>query len=291
MFKIVCIPAYNEENTIKNVIERCKKFVDKVIVYDDGSTDQTYEIANKAGAIVLGNKQNFGKGRAMKVLFEYAKEKNVDVMITIDGDGQFIPEEIPILLKPILEKNIDIVIGYRFDDSIEMPVYRKIGNKVLDKFTSLASDLPFRDTQGGFRSYSKNAINSIEVTTDGFGIDSEILISASRKNLKIIEEKISVIYNTGGKTSSKSPIIHSSEVMGSILEKIAINHPLKYLGLPGLIMIMVGIVFGASVLITFNEIRYFSIPYTLISIGTAILGTILLLMAVVLYSISKMSKK
>lgn len=291
MKKIVCIPAYNEENTISDIIKRCKNFVDEIIVYNDGSIDKTSQIAKQAGAIVIENKENFGKGRAMKELFEYAKKNKVDVMITIDGDGQFLPEEIPKLLKPIFEEKADIVIGYRFDNNIQMPTYRKIGNKFLDKFTNLAADLPFRDTQGGFRSYSKKALELIEITTDGFGVDSEILISASKKKLNIVEEKISVIYNTGWKTSSKSPILHSTEVMSSILEKIAINHPLKYLGVPGSIMIVVGIIFGVYVLVTFNEIRYFSIPYTLVSIATVLLGTILILMSVVLFSISKMSKK
>ncbi len=291
MQKIAGIPAYNEEKVIEDVIQRCKKYVDIVVVCDDGSTDNTSKVATNAGAVVLQHKQNEGKGEAMKTIFAYAKKIDADVMISIDGDGQFLPEEIPKIAKPIIKDNVDIVIGYRFDDNEEMPSYRKIGNKILDKFTNLASELPFRDTQGGFRSYSKKAINSINITTKGFGVDSEILVDASKKGLKIVEEKVSVIYNTGNSTSTKSPISHSTEVIVSLLEIIAINHPLRYLGLPGMGLITVGVIFGVFVLITFNETRYFSIPFTLISMTTIMIGIILLLMSVVLFSISATQKR
>lgn len=291
MLKIVCIPAYNEGKKIGDVIKKCMKHADKVVVCDDGSKDNTSDVSSKAGAIVLKHEQNQGKGYAMKTLMNYAKKNDVDIMITMDGDGQFLPEEIPKIIKPIINEGADIVIGYRFDDDEEMPSYRKIGNKMLDKFTNLASELPFRDTQGGFRSYSKKAINAINITTDGFGVDSEILIDASKKELKIVEEKVTVIYNTGNSTSTKNPISHSSEVVISILESIAINHPLKYLGIPGIILIVIGIIFAAFVLITFNDIRYFSIPYTLVSMTTIMIGIILLLMSVVLFSIATIQRR
>jgi glycosyltransferase involved in cell wall biosynthesis len=286
MLKIACIPAFNEEKIIEDIIRRCKVHVDKVIVCDDGSKDNTSDVATKAGAVVLQHKQNQGKGTAMKTLFDYAKKIDADIMITIDGDGQFLPEEIPKIMKPIVKENVDIVIGYRFNDNEEMPSYRKIGNKMLDKFTNLASELPFRDTQGGFRAYSKRAINTINITTKGFGVDSEILVNASKKGLKIVEEKVTVIYNTGNSTSTKGPISHSTEVIVSLLEIIAINHPLRYLGLPGIGLMTIGIIFGIFVLVTFNEIRYFSIPFTLISMATIMIGIILLLMSVVLFSIA-----
>ena len=291
MLKIACIPAFNEEKVIEDVIQRCKLHVDKIIVCDDGSTDKTSDVITKTGAVLLQHKQNHGKGEAMKTLFTYAKKIGADVMVTIDGDGQFLPEEIPKVIEPIIKNNADIVIGYRFDDEEEMPAYRKIGNKMLDKFTNLASELPFRDTQGGFRSYSKKAINSINITTNGFGVDSEILVDASKKGLKIVEEKVTVIYNTGNSTSTKSPISHSTEVIVSLLEIIAINHPLRYLGLPGIGFITIGVIFGIFVLITFNEIRYFSIPFTLVSMATIMIGIILLLMSVVLFSISATKKR
>jgi len=266
-------------------------YVDKVIVCDDGSTDNTARVAKENGAHVIQHKKNTGKGSAMRSLFKSALENNGDVIVTIDGDGQFLPEEIPIIMDPILKNQSDIVIGYRFDDKTEMPTYRRIGNKMLDKISNFASDLPFRDTQSGFRAYSKKAIQMIKFTADGFGADSEILIDASRKELIISEEKITVIYNTGGKTSTQHPITHSSSVISTLIELIAIRQPLRYLGVPGVILFIIGIIYSIVVIAIFNDTRYFSIPSTLIALGSVMIGIILLLMSVVLFSINRVLKR
>lgn len=153
--------------------------------------------------------------------------------------------------------------------------------------SNLASDLPFRDTQSGFRSYSKKAIDSIKITTDGFGADSDILIDASRKGLRISEEKVTVLYNIGTKTSTKNPATHVGDVVYSIVEKIAIRQPLRYLGIPGLICIIIGIIFTIIVVTIFNDTRYFSVPSTLIALGSLVMGILLLLMSAVLFSLSR----
>jgi glycosyltransferase involved in cell wall biosynthesis len=291
MFKIACIPVYNEEKIIGEIVKKCMNYVDKVIVCDDGSTDNTARVAKENGAHVIQHKKNTGKGSAMRSLFKSALENNGDVIVTIDGDGQFLPEEIPIIMDPVLKNQSDIVIGYRFDDKTEMPTYRRIGNKMLDKISNFASDLPFRDTQSGFRAYSKKAIQMIKFTADGFGADSEILIDASRKELIISEEKITVIYNTGGKTSTQHPITHSSSVISTLIELIAIRQPLRYLGVPGVILFIIGIIYSIVVIAIFNDTRYFSIPSTLIALGSVMIGIILLLMSVVLFSINRVLKR
>ena len=288
---MACIPAYNEERVITDLVKRSLQYVDQVVVCDDGSTDKTTDQARSAGAHVITHRINSGKGSALKSLFRYAKELNADVIVTIDGDGQFIPEEMPKLINPVLQHQYDIVIGYRFDTTTDMPSYRKVGNKLLDKVTNLASELPFRDTQSGFRSYSKKAIESIKFTADGFGADSEILIDASRKGLKISEEKVTVLYETGGNTSTKNPISHSGDVIGSIIELIALRHPLKYLGIPGIIFLALGIGYSVVVLSIFNQTRYFSIPSTFLALGSLIVGLLLLLMSVLLFSLGRATKR
>jgi glycosyltransferase involved in cell wall biosynthesis len=284
---LACIPAFNEENIIGDVVKKTLSYVDKVIVCDDGSVDNTFNKAKIAGAEVIRHSKNLGKGAALKSLFNYARNSNFDAIVTIDGDGQFLPEEITSLVKSIVEKKSDVVIGYRFDDKSEMPSYRKVGNKILDKMTSLASDIPFRDTQSGFRAYSKKAIDLITFQTNGFGADSEILINISKKGLRISEQKVTVIYNTGRKTSTKNPLSHSGEVITSIIELVAIRHPLKYLGILGIIFLIIGIIFSVIIISTFNDTRYFSIPFTLLSMGSLLIGLMLLLMSVLLFSINK----
>ena len=290
MLKLVCIPAFNEEKPIVDVIKKSLKYVDQVIVCDDGSSDLTAEQAKIAGAVVIKHEKNMGKGHAMKSLFKYAKDIDADVIVTIDGDGQFLPEQIETLLQPILENSYDVVIGNRFSDDKEMPSYRKIGNKMLDRITKLAAELPFSDTQSGFRSYSKKAIQSIDFSTNGFGVDSEILIDAVDKGLKITETDVTVLYDTGLKTSTKDPVTHTMGVVASLLESIAIHHPLKYLGIPGMILLLIGLGFATYSISIFNETGNFSLPSVLITMSSLIIGLILLLMSVVLYSISSNRK-
>lgn len=291
MITLVCIPAFNEEKIIRNLVKKTLGLVDKVVVCDDGSSDNTSQEAERGGAYVIKHTKNRGKGAALKSLFEYAKHSDAEIIVTIDGDGQFLPEEIPKLINPILENNADIVIGHRFDDNTEMPSYRKIGNKFLDKMTSLASELPFKDTQSGFRAYSKKAIELIEFSSDGFGADSEILINASKKGLRISEEKVTVLYNTGESTSTKNPISHAGEVLTSLIELIALKRPLTFLGIPGIFLILTGVGFGMYVISIFNETRYFSIPFTLVALGSFTTGLMLIMMSVILYGIIKTSKR
>ena len=136
---LLCIPAYNEENVIADLIKKSLKFVDNVVVYDDGSKDNTCNVSENAGAYVIRNSQNYGKGFALQSLFKYAKYHDFDIIVTMDGDGQFKPDEIPKLCNPISNNDYDMVIGYRFDNNDEMPKYRELGNKVLDNMSKLAS--------------------------------------------------------------------------------------------------------------------------------------------------------
>ena len=288
---LTCIPAFNEGKVIDEVIKKCLKFSDQVVVCDDGSTDDTYEIADAAGAHVIRHDVNIGKGEALRTLFKFAIHSKNDIIVTIDGDGQFLPEEIPKLVSDIKEKKSDIVIGYRFDDATDMPNYRRFGNKMLDKMANMVTELSVSDTQSGYRAYSKDVIEKLNFNIKGFGADVEILIDAANKGFRISEQKVTVIYNTGSDTSTKNPISHAGEVVTTILERIAIKSPLKYLGIPGIVTIVLGIYFALDVFITYNNTGYFSLPFTLIGATFLVLGLILFLMATMLFSVSKRSNR
>lgn len=291
MFILVCIPAFNEVSKISEVVADAKKYVNEVVVCDDGSTDSTASAAENSGAYVIKHHTNEGKGSAMKSLFKYALRSQADVIVTIDGDGQFLPKEIEKLCKPIISGVSDVVVGYRFDDDgREIPSYRKIGNKFLDQLSNVSSNVSLRDTQSGFRAYSKDAIKKITFSTNGFGADAEILINAAKNGLRISEEKVTVLYNVGSKTSTKNPIIHGTEVASSLIEQILIRNPFRYLGLPGIIFIILGIITSAYLITTFNETQYFSIPFTLLSSSFLIFGTMLLLFSGVLFSVNRAKK-
>ena len=284
---LACIPAYNEEGIIGNLVKKIFQYVDRVVVCDDGSVDNTVKEAEESGAYVISHGKNQGKGAALKSLFTYARHSNADIIITIDGDGQFLPEEIPKLIKSIVEKNSDIVIGYRFEDNDEMPTYRKLGNKLLDRVSNSVSELPFRDTQSGYRAYSKKAIDSISFNHVGFAADAEILINASQKGLKISEEKVTVLYNTGKRTSTKHPILHAGGVFASLVEMVLIKHPLKYIGIPGMLMLFLGILFSTITFIIFNDTLDLPISYAVISLIFLTLGTMMILVSGILFSINR----
>tara|TARA_Y100000310_G_scaffold332385_1_gene407852 strand:- start:1316 stop:2200 length:885 start_codon:yes stop_codon:yes gene_type:complete len=287
MNTLVCIPAFNEEGAIGKLVRKTLSYVDSVVVCDDGSSDNTAKEAENSGAHIIVHDENRGKGSALKSLFEHARHSSADIIVTIDGDGQFLPEEIKKLTKPIIEKTSDIVVGYRFDNDTEMPSYRKIGNKILDHATNIATSIPIRDTQSGFRAYSKNAIELIEFSNDGFTADSEILIDASKHGLRISEEKITVIYDTGRRTSTKNPILHGSSVLGSLIEMILVKHPLKYLGIPGLIVIFCGVLLSSYTISVFNQTALLPIPFALVSIGLLLLGFLLLMTSGILFAINR----
>jgi len=288
---LACIPAFNVEKSINNVVKDVSNYVDKVIVCDDGSFDKTYKEAELGGAILLQHKKNLGKGAALKSLFEYAKKNDFDVLVTIDGDGQFLAEEIPKLIDPIKKNGCDIVIGSRVDNESEMPRYRKFGNKVLDKMTSAASELPFKDTQSGFRAYSKKAIDKIKFYSDGYASDSEILVSASENGLQISEEKINVKYDTGSKTSNSNPVSHSTDVITKLIELIAIKSPLKLLGIPGITLFLFGLFYSGVVISIFNQTGYFSVPSTLVALGSVVSGLLFILTAIILFTINVSRRK
>ena len=281
---VALIPAYDNGSAIGGVVAEAARHVDAVLVCDDGSSDGTAAKAKERGATVLRHGKNRGKGAALRTLFEKARQMGADRACTIDGDGQFDPSEIPRLLGAQKDSGADVVVGYRFDDRTEMPRYRRLGNRFLDKMTNMAVDVSVRDTQSGFRVYSKRALEQVTFKSDGFAADSEIIIDAARRGLSMSEQKITVTYGEGA-IHSQNPVSHGYGIFSTLLEHVVIRHPLKLLGIPGLVLFVLGIGYSAVVISIFNDIGYFSVPSTLVALGALVCGLILLFMSVVLYAI------
>ncbi|RAP51177.1 MAG: glycosyl hydrolase [Methanosphaera sp. rholeuAM74] len=233
------VPAYNEEIAIASMIILASKYVDEVIVIDDGSTDRTPEISQQVGATVLKHKTNKGKGAALKTGFDYAKD--FDVIVTMDADGQHNPDEIPIVVKPILDGVADIVNGSRYLDGADTstPTYRRVGQTILDSATNMASGTKLTDSQSGFRAFSKLSLSYFTFSPDGFGIESDMLIEASNNNLRIVEVGISVRYDV--QTTRDNPVVQGFSVLMSILEVMRFNRPLYFYGIGGSIILFLGI--------------------------------------------------
>ena len=285
--KIACIPAYNEESHIESLVKSAKNHVDSVVVCDDGSTDNTANIAKKAGAIVISHKTNKGYGAAIILLFNYARENNADVMITLDGDGQHDPDQIPLLLNTITQHNVDVVIGSRFlNQKIEAPGYRQRGIKIITSAANFGADLKVSDSQSGFRAYSKNAINDIHPTEEGMSISSEILLKISNKELSLAEIPITISY--GGDTSQHNPVSHGVSVLMDTLKYISIKHPLKFYGIPGFFLTIAGVLLGGLFLDAYLNDQVVFYGSLLGAVVLFLLGSILSVTAIILFSMTNL---
>ena len=289
---LVCIPAFNEAKTIADIITKSKKHAKEVIVYDDGSTDDTYEAANSAGATVIRNPENKGYGVAIRSLFQAAKEQNADIMVTLDSDGQHNPDQIPQLIEPLLKQRIDMVIGSRFLDSNDkekVPRYRSFGIKTITKLTQAASYSGITDSQSGFRAYNKNALSKINLFEDGMAVSIEILLRAKEKKLLTTEVPITINYDVKD-TSTHNPISHGVGVLYSVLQFISLRHPLAFYGLPGIALLGVAAFFLKNVLHLFSTTGYVSTNMILISVGIAVVGVVLLATAAIVYTLVALLK-
>lgn len=294
-FIVVGIPAFNEEQTIARVILEAQKFSDKVIVCDDGSIDYTAKIAESLGADVVRHEKNGGYGASIKSLFVRAQELNADVFVTLDADGQHEPNEIPNVIKPILEGEADVVIGSRFVDkkgTAEMPLYRQFGARLITKMVNGSAKNGITDSQSGFRAYSHTALDRLTFFEDGMGASVEILLKANKNNLRIVEVPSTCKYNTGnGNTSTEHPLTHAMGVVFSLIRLIVEERPLLFLGVPSLLCLLTGVGFGIWMLQVYELRKIIETNIALASIGFILIGFFLLSTAITLYAITRISEK
>ncbi len=292
---VVAIPAFNEERTIAKLVLESQKYADVVLVCDDGSEDLTAEIAKRVGADVISHEKNLGYGAAIKTLFTTARELNADVLVTLDGDGQHDPREIPKLIKPVLENKTDIVLGSRFLDANEknrrLPRYRSLGIKLISKLTGAAANHKFNDAQCGFRVYSRKALHGLNLVENGMGSSVEILMKAKNQSLRVMEVPAECKYDELERTSTQNPIKHGGSVLMSIIQLIVEEKPLMLLGLPGLIFLFTGIGFGTWMLKLFIERQQIVTNVALASVAFILIGMFTLFSAITLYAISRQSQK
>ena len=279
------IPAFNEEKNIASIITKLRKISDSIIICNDGSSDMTEEIAKEMGVIVISHEKNLGYGAAIRSLFEKAREMELDSLITFDGDNQHRIEDINSVFEPINEGSADIVIGSRFlnEGTENVPTYRKAGIRLITKVTNLSIKEKLTDSQSGFRGYNKKALKAILVSDEGMGVSTEILIKGSNLGLKIAEVPIKVNYE--GETSTHHPVSQGTSVIISTLKFTSISHPLKFWGIPGIVLLGLGFIF---MFLSFQNLGYdrdIFTNYALVGIGGLVLGSIMMMTAAILYTI------
>jgi glycosyltransferase involved in cell wall biosynthesis len=289
---VACIPAYNEEDMIARVVLLTKKHVDCVLVCDDGSTDLTGEIAEELGATVITHKQREGYGAAIQDLFTEAQKLGAEITVSLDADGQHDPNEIPTLIEPIVKGEAEVVIGSRFleKNNNHIPRLRRIGIDAITRLTRAASGIQLGDAQSGFRAYSIDALKRLELRENGMGASAEILLQVANNNVRVVEVPISCRYE-GINTSTHHPFTHGVGVIMSIIRSIVEEHPLRYLGVPGLIFLIIGTYFGFIMLQRYVRDRMIITNVALASISFILLGFFTIFTAIMLYAVSRMRKQ
>jgi len=241
---VAFIPAFNEESAITGVISKASEYVDSVVVIDDCSDDSTGEVARMAGADVIVHDERVGYGGALRTAFESVRGYKANILVILDGDGQHDPGEIPDMVEPIIREEADVVIGSRFGLSSinRMPRYRRFGIWVITWLTNLVLSTRISDAQSGFRAFSRRAIEMLVVKNLGMGVSTQLLLDADELGLMIKEVPVSVRYDLDG--SSKNPLIHGMVVVSQVIGYIANRHPLHFFGVPGIFLLLVGVILG-----------------------------------------------
>ncbi len=196
MIKTLILPAYNEERYIADIVQRGKKYADRVIVIDNNSTDKTFEKANEAGAITLKHKSNLGKSGSLKTGCEAAIRLGTDIIAFMDSDGQHKPEDLPRFYEVLGNEDIDMVIGSRKGGQ-KMPFVRMVGTKLLRFTTKFLYNIDIEDIQSGFRVFKAEIYPKIKWVSTGsshYFADAEITVRLGLKNLKYKELFIETIF-------------------------------------------------------------------------------------------------
>jgi len=190
----VVIPAYNAAQTIGPLVRQIKGLGLDTVVVNDGSTDETAEAASAAGALVMSHLGNLGKGSALRTGFAFALREGYDSVVTLDGDGQHDPTEIPRLLEAASQSHAALVVGHRLVNRSSMPVSRRWTNRLMSLIVSLLARQRIPDSQCGFRVISRQVLVTIPLSSCRFELETELLLAAARRGVRVLSVPIRTIY-------------------------------------------------------------------------------------------------
>lgn len=244
----IIIPALNEEKKISLTLAKIPKRINnideiKILVVDDGSTDNTSSMAKDSGAEVLKHNKNKGVGVAFQSGLEWALESKVDILVNIDADGQFNPDDIPTLIEPILNNETDVVVADRFNDGMpkDMPRGKYLGNKMMSYLISRLSGMELSDVSSGFRAFNKEAMFRLNLIGN-FTYTQESILDLATKGLRIINQPVQVTYFKSRKSRVASNLLsYAMKTSMIIFRSFRDYSPLKFFGFVGLILFLLGL--------------------------------------------------
>ena len=287
---VAVIPVYNEADSIEEIVNKTSKYARNIIVVDDGSTDDTVKVCRSLFVKLIRNSRRMGKGVALKRGIIDAMKLDPEIIVTLDGDGQHDPDDIPKIIRPIQQTEADIVIGSRYDETAinEVPSRRKFGLSLINRTNSLLTRTHIKDSQSGFRAYDGAIIEKIiSYTSTGYGVETEQLALADSYGFVIAEVPVVIRYNGLKNTSKKNSFHHGAIIMFTILRILFEKRPLIFFGLSGVMLLILALATGTQMLNLFNETRYFSIPLGLIALGLVLCGGFLILVSFIFYALAK----
>ena len=287
---IIYLPAFNEAEKIEQVINSLPRELSNVgkieiLVVDDGSIDDTVLIAHRVNAKVISHHKNRGLGIAFQNAVKYALDNDADILVSIDADGQFDPNDIPALISPLLSNKYHMVTGNRFYSGRpkNMPKSKYWGNKQVSKIVSLVSGVKFTDVSCGFRAYSREALYNLNL----FGVYSythEAILNLVYKGLTIAEHPIEVKYFPERKSRIASNLIKYTYNTSKIIFRSMLDYrPLFFFGNLGFLCLLIGLLFVGYLLGFYFTTGAFT-PYKsfgFIGLGFGIFGLLILFIGLV----------
>ena len=246
---VVTIPAYNEAGSIAKVINDIRKVMNlnrhdyRILIVDDGSTDKTAEIARKNGAIVYSHPKNYGLAETFMTEVKKCLELKADVIVHIDADGQYLPSEIPKLVKEI-KNGYDLVLGSRFKGEIEsMPLIKRAGNITFSKVVSQITNMKITDAQTGFRAFTSELAKNVNIRSKHTYTQEQIIRAVTQK-FRIKEVPVYFRKRDGKSRLIKNTFGYAARAWINIVRIYRDYEPLKFFGLLGSFIFSIGFLIG-----------------------------------------------
>lgn len=268
----VVIPAFNEALVIGSIVIQTLRYVPKVIVVDDGSHDNTAVIAECAGAEVIRIGKNQGKANALMTGFTHAKESGYCTVVMLDGDGQHDPNEIPLMVIPVITGATDLVIGSRYlSESNTIPPYRMAGQWILNGFTRMASHVRITDSQSGFRVLGKKALDNLNFLSKGYNIESDMITHFAMQGIRMLEVPISVTYEVPN-SHKMNPVFHGLGILRNLLMQIGSQSTFQA-KVPGIAAVIIASGYGLFFISDITKNAFFQYHILTIGMFTIITGS------------------
>jgi glycosyltransferase involved in cell wall biosynthesis len=286
---VAIIPAFNEERNVGSVVLRLRHVLDSVIVVNDGSHDATEEVARLAGAQVISHPTNRGYGAAIRTGLAAAQKLDPRAVVLMDADGQHRVEDVVDLVRPIVEDEADVAVGSRFvDDRTQVPRMRKVAQHGLTWLSNVGSGVKLTDSQSGMRAFGPRALDSLLLSSTSMAAASEMQFLASDARLRVCEVPIEIRYFGEVK---RNPIGQGLDVLNGIIRLVSLRRPLLFFGLPGLLLVMVGVYLALDVVLTFDRVHVLLVGQLIFAVAFLIIGVLSLFTSGVLNALQGLRRE